>query len=281
MTARCLDRATLPALAVVVVAFAIGLALLSILLVFRMELMTSGLQYLCAEGGPQRCFVSAAQATTVSKAPLVFFTTFVVVPAFLAILAPRILKTLPSAVARWGVLAMWFAAACYVCVPILSIYFSAPFSAKTSETGWALYQPLSRTTLPAHLAGTPNALQMNALTLVVLLILIFSSSTFLTWRQERTKMSKVARSGGVAFICATIWMMITNLGSLVTMVSLDRNFGTTFFDPAAKAQKSVAAQIVEYLATPAVWCAIVLISCVVLWILVRQITRSQGTRLKG
>lgn len=281
MTGRFLNRSTLPAFAVVAVAFAIGLALLAIIVVLRLELMAGGLQYLCAEGGPQRCFVSAAQATTVSQVPLVFFTTFVVLPAFLAIIIPRRLKTLPPPLARYGVLAMWFAVACYVCVPVLSIYFSAPFSAIVSRTGWALYPAVSSAPLPAHLAGTPNSLQMNTLTIAVLLILVFSSSTFLAWRQQRTKISKVARTGGVAFICATIWMMITNLGSLVTMVSLDRNFGTTFFDPAAKAQQSVTDQIFEYLATPAVWCAVTLISCVVLWVLVRQITRSQDTNLAG
>ena len=162
MAAPFAKRANLPVAAFVVIALAVGLALFAIQVVLRLELMANGLQYICAPGGPEICYLDADFATAVSQVPMVFFVTLVLVPACLALLVLRPLKTLPPTAARWGVLAMWFAFACYLSVPLLGIYFSSSLSSVTSQTGWTLYPPLSSASLPAHLAGRPNALQMNS-----------------------------------------------------------------------------------------------------------------------
>jgi cytochrome c oxidase subunit I len=281
MAAPFAKRANLTVAAFVVIALAVGLALFAIQVVLRLELMANGLQYICAPGGPEICYLDADFATAVSQVPMVFFVTLVLVPACLALLVLRPLKTLPPTAARWGVLAMWFAFACYLSVPLLGIYFSSSLSSVTSQTGWTLYPPLSSASLPAHLAGRPNALQMNSFTVAVLLILLLVASSLITLRQPHSTMSKVARTGGVAVLCGVIWVLFKLLSSLNRMVSLDRNFGTVFFDPAAKPQTGIMDQIVETVATPAVWCAALAVSFVILWILVRQITRSAPNTSQG
>lgn len=270
MSANFRRNAKIPAAAFTAVALLIGLALLALQIILRMELMSPELQYLCTEGGSTFCFANFDQASTISRAPLAFLVSLALVPAFLAVLMMRLHKTMPRHIMAWVVAAMWLAFAFYLAVPITSINFPLSLSGPVAPNEGTLYPPLSSSSSFYQLDAILNSLQMNKVAVAILLILNLFGFTIAGLTRLRSTPSKVVRIGFATLMIWVIWMLVVRLSDFLKFISMDRNFGTVFFDPVLQSDNDYPTHLLEYLDSLEIWYVAAALCCSALWFLARR-----------
>ena len=270
MSADVRRNAKIPAAIFTVVALFVGLALLALQMILRKELMAPGLQYICAEGQLTFCFANVDQASAISRAPLAFLVYLALIPAFLAVLVMRLQKTMPLHFKAWVVAAMWLALACYLAVPITSINFPSSLSGPVAPDGWTLYPPLSSSSSSYQIDAILNSLQMNKVVVAILLALSLFGFTIAGFNRLRSTFSKVVRIGFATLMIWMTWMLISRLSYFLGFISMDRNFGTVFFDPALQPYRDFPTRFLELLDGPEIWYIAPALCCLVLWFLARR-----------
>ncbi|PVA09137.1 hypothetical protein DC366_15590 [Pelagivirga sediminicola] len=268
MSGNLRRNARIPAAAFTAVALFIGLAILALQLILWMELSASELWYFCTEDRSTFCFVNFNQASTISRAPWAFLVGLALLPGFLAVLVARLQNSMPPNLKAWVVAAMWLAFAFYLAAPIIIMASASSFSGPAASDGWVLYPPLSTSSYQPD--AILNSLQMNKLAVAILLILNLFGFTVSRIARPRSTRSKAVQIGFITLMIWVIWMAITWLSDFLKFISLDRNFGTTFFDPASQAEKDYPTLLLEYLDGPGIWYLAAVFSCLALWISARR-----------
>lgn len=260
----------IPVVIFAAVALFIGCLLLAITVVLKLELMQPGVQYQCAEDGPIFCYSVANQANALLQAPLAFLIAFVLVPAFLAGLVLRMQKSLTHHLQGWCCAAMWLALALYLVIPIINFYFTPSLTGTAATTGPMLFPPLSTSSSPASSSAILNAIQMNKAVVAILLVSTLLTSIAHASHRPRRGIPQFFRLGFVALLVMAIWVIISQLSSYLRMISLDRNFGTKFYEPTSQSDIDHLTRLLDLFESPQALCAAVAVCCIVLWFLVKH-----------
>ncbi|MFX0542540.1 cytochrome c oxidase subunit I [Roseovarius sp. S4756] len=211
-------------------------ALLSVFM--RLELMEPGVQYLCLEG--LRFVPSAADCTPDGHLWNIIVTYhgilmmfFVVIPALFGgfgnYFMPLMIGAPDMAFPRLNNLSYWLFVA-GTSLAAASFFAPGGDGSHGAGVGWTLYAPLSvgdagismdLAILAIHVSGASSIL--GAINMI---------TTFLNMRAPEMSLFKVPLFAWSIFI--TAWMLLLAvpvLAGAVTMLLVDRNFATTFFDP--------------------------------------------------
>lgn len=267
MSVNFRGSAKIPAIAFTAVALFIGLVLLALQILLQKELMAPDLQYFCAEDRSTFCFASIEHASTISRAPWSVLVSLVLVPAFLAVLVMRLQKTMPPRFKAWVVAAMWLAFAFYLAVPIANINFAPSLSGPVASDEWTLYPSLSSSPVSYQLDANFKSLQINKVAVAILLILNLFGFTIAGSTRLRSTLSKIVRIGFASLMIWAIWMLISLLSDFLKFISMDRNFGTVFFDPISQPDKDFSSRLLEHLSSPEIWNVAAALCCLALWLL--------------
>ncbi len=218
-------------------AAAVGLiaALLSVFM--RLELMHPGVQYMCMEG--MRFWPSAADCTPNGHLWNILVTYhgilmmfFVVIPALFGgfgnYFMPLMIGAPDMAFPRLNNLSYWLFVA-GTGLAVASFFAPGGDGSHGAGVGWTLYAPLSvrdggismdLAIFAVHVSGASSIL--GAINMI---------TTFLNMRAPKMTLFKVPLFAWSIFV--TAWMLLMAvpvLAGAVTMLLVDRNFATTFFD---------------------------------------------------
>ncbi|WP_324753336.1 cytochrome c oxidase subunit I [Roseovarius sp. Pro17] len=212
-------------------------ALLSVFM--RMELMEPGVQYMCLEG--LRFWPSVADCTPDGHLWNIIVTYhgilmmfFVVIPALFGGMGnyfmPLMIGAPDMAFPRLNNLSYWLFVA-GTSLAVASFFAPGGDASHGAGVGWTLYAPLSvrdggismdLAIFAIHVSGASSIL--GAINMI---------TTFLNMRAPGMSLFKVPLFAWSIFI--TAWMLLMAvpvLAGAVTMLLVDRNFATTFFEPA-------------------------------------------------
>ena len=211
-------------------------ALLSVFM--RVELMEPGVQYMCLEG--LRFWPSAADCTPDGHLWNIIVTYhgilmmfFVVIPALFGgfgnYFMPLMIGAPDMAFPRLNNLSYWLFVA-GTSLAVASFFAPGGDGSHGAGVGWTLYAPLSvrdggtsmdLAIFAVHASGASSIL--GAINMI---------TTFLNMRAPGMSLFKVPLFAWSIFV--TAWMLLLAvpvLAGAVTMLLVDRNFATTFFDP--------------------------------------------------
>jgi cytochrome c oxidase subunit I len=221
------------------VAGAVGFISVLFTVYMRLELMDPGVQYMCAEGAR---FIADASAECTPNGHLwnvmityhgVLMMFFVVIPALFGgfgnYFMPLQIGAPDMAFPRMNNLSFWMYVA-GTSLGVASLLAPGGDGQLGSGVGWVLYPPLSTSEggismdlaiFAVHLSGASSIL--GAINMI---------TTFLNMRAPGMTLHKVPLFAWSIFV--TAWLILLSLPVLagaITMLLMDRNFGTTFFQP--------------------------------------------------
>ncbi|WJS87348.1 cytochrome c oxidase subunit 1 [Paracoccus sp. TOH] len=227
----------------------------------RMELQHPGVQYMCLEG--MRLIADAAAECTpnghlwnvVVTYHGVLMMFFVVIPALFGgfgnYFMPLHIGAPDMAFPRLNNLSYWLYV-CGVSLAIASLLSPGGADQRGAGVGWVLYPPLSTTEggyamdlaiFSVHVSGASSIL--GAINII---------TTFLNMRAPGMTLFRVPLFAWAVFI--TAWMILLSLPVLaggITMLLMDRNFGTHFFDPAGGGDPVLYQHILWFFGHPEVY----------------------------
>ncbi|MFC3570182.1 cytochrome c oxidase subunit I [Paracoccus simplex] len=227
----------------------------------RMELQHPGVQYMCLEG--MRLIADAAAECTpnghlwnvVVTYHGILMMFFVVIPALFGgfgnYFMPLHIGAPDMAFPRLNNLSYWLYV-CGVSLAIASLLSPGGADQRGAGVGWVLYPPLSTTEggyamdlaiFSVHVSGASSIL--GAINII---------TTFLNMRAPGMTLFRVPLFAWAVFI--TAWMILLSLPVLaggITMLLMDRNFGTHFFDPAGGGDPVLYQHILWFFGHPEVY----------------------------
>ena len=231
----------------------------------RLELMEPGVQYMCAEGAR---FIADASAECTPNGHLwnvmityhgVLMMFFVVIPALFGgfgnYFMPLQIGAPDMAFPRMNNLSFWMYVA-GTSLGVASLLSPGGNGQIGSGVGWVLYPPLSTTEggysmdlaiFAVHLSGVSSIL--GAINMI---------TTYLNMRTPGMTLHKVPLFAWSIFV--TAWLILLALPVLagaITMLLMDRNFGTTFFQPAGGGDPILYQHILWFFGHPEVYIIIV------------------------
>jgi cytochrome c oxidase subunit I len=248
----------------------VGLISVAFTVYMRLELMEPGVQFMCLNeaGEPAARFLSGigAEACTPNghlwnvmityHGVLMMF--FVVIPALFGgfgnYFMPLQIGAPDMAFPRMNNLSFWL----YVtgtALGVASLLAPGGNGQSGSGVGWVLYPPLSTTEqgwsmdlaiFAVHVSGASSIL--GAINMI---------TTFLNMRAPGMTLFKVPLFAWSIFV--TAWLILLSLPVLagaITMLLMDRNFGTTFFDPSGGGDPILYQHILWFFGHPEVYIVI-------------------------
>ncbi|OCX61418.1 cytochrome c oxidase subunit I [Thioclava sp. SK-1] len=240
----------------------VGLISVAFTVYMRLELMEPGVQYMCAEGA--RFIASEAECTPNGHLWNVMITYhgvlmmfFVVIPALFGgfgnYFMPLHIGAPDMAFPRMNNLSYWLYVA-GVALGIASLLTPGSVSGQLgSGVGWVLYPPLSTQAkgmismdlaiFAVHVSGASSI--VGAINII---------TTFLNMRAPGMTLHKVPLFAWSVFV--TAWLILLSLPVLagaITMLLMDRNFGTTFFDPSGGGDPILYQHILWFFGHPEVY----------------------------
>ncbi len=247
------------------VAGAVGFISVLFTVYMRLELMHPGVQYMCAEGAR---FIADASAECTPNGHLwnvmityhgVLMMFFVVIPALFGgfgnYFMPLQIGAPDMAFPRMNNLSFWMYVA-GTSLGVASLLSPGGNGQLGSGVGWVLYPPLSTSEggysmdlaiFAVHLSGASSIL--GAINMI---------TTFLNMRTPGMTLHKVPLFAWSIFV--TAWLILLSLPVLagaITMLLMDRNFGTTFFNPAGGGDPILYQHILWFFGHPEVYIIIV------------------------
>ncbi len=247
------------------VAGAVGFISVLFTVYMRLELMEPGVQYMCAEGAR---FIADASAECTPNGHLwnvmityhgVLMMFFVVIPALFGgfgnYFMPLQIGAPDMAFPRMNNLSFWMYVA-GTSLGVASLLAPGGNGQLGSGVGWVLYPPLSTSEggismdlaiFAVHLSGASSIL--GAINMI---------TTFLNMRTPGMTLHKVPLFAWSIFV--TAWLILLSLPVLagaITMLLMDRNFGTTFFQPAGGGDPILYQHILWFFGHPEVYIIIV------------------------
>jgi cytochrome c oxidase subunit 1 len=243
----------------------VGFLSVSFTVYMRMELMHPGVQYMCLEGA--RLFPAALNECTPNghlwnvlityHGILMMF--FVVIPALFGgfgnYFMPLQIGAPDMAFPRLNNLSFWMFCT-GVALGIASILAPGGNGQAGSGVGWVMYPPLSTSEtgismdlaiFAVHVSGASSIL--GAINMI---------TTFLNMRAPGMTLHKVPLFSWSIFV--TAWLILLALPVLagaITMLLMDRNFGTTFFDPSGGGDPVLYQHILWFFGHPEVYIVVV------------------------
>ena len=231
----------------------------------RLELMNPGVQYMCLEGA--RFIADASQPCTPNghlwnvmityHGVLMMF--FVVIPALFGgfgnYFMPLQIGAPDMAFPRMNNLSFWLYVA-GVSLGVASLLSPGGNGQLGSGVGWVLYPPLSTSEggysmdlaiFAVHVSGASSIL--GAINMI---------TTFLNMRTPGMTLHKVPLFAWSIFV--TAWLILLALPVLagaITMLLMDRNFGTSFFQPAGGGDPILYQHILWFFGHPEVYIIII------------------------
>ncbi|WP_395005382.1 cytochrome c oxidase subunit I [Cypionkella sp.] len=231
----------------------------------RMELMEPGVQYMCMEGmrfvadATRECTPNGHFWNTTVTAHGILMMFFVVIPALFGgfgnYFMPLQIGAPDMAFPRMNNLSYWMYVA-GTSLAVASLLSPGGDDQLGSGVGWVLYPPLSvreggysmdLAIFAVHLSGASSIL--GAINMI---------TTFLNMRTPGMTLHKVPLFGWSIFI--TAWLILLALPVLagaITMLLMDRNFGTTFFDPSGGGDPILYQHILWFFGHPEVYIIII------------------------
>lgn len=216
-------------------AAAVGFISVLFTVYMRMELMSPGVQYMCADGmrliASGDCRPDGHLWNVIITAHGILMMFFVVIPALFGgfgnYFMPLQIGAPDMAFPRMNNLSYWLYVA-GTSLAVASVFSPGGNGELGSGIGWVLYPPLSTTEagystdlalFAVHLSGASSIL--GAINMI---------TTFLNMRAPGMTLHKVPLFPWSIFV--TAWLILLSLPVLagaITMLITDRNFGTTFF----------------------------------------------------
>ncbi|APO87293.1 MULTISPECIES: cytochrome c oxidase subunit I [Marivivens] len=231
----------------------------------RLELMHPGVQYMCLEGAR---FIADASAPCTPNGHLwnvmityhgVLMMFFVVIPALFGgfgnYLMPLQIGAPDMSFPRMNNLSFWMYVA-GVALGVASMLSPGGNGQLGSGVGWVLYPPLSTSEggysmdlaiFAVHVSGASSIL--GAINII---------TTFLNMRAPGMTLHKVPLFAWSVFV--TAWLILLSLPVLagaITMLLMDRNFGTSFFQPAGGGDPILYQHILWFFGHPEVYIIII------------------------
>ena len=247
------------------VAGAVGFISVAFTVYMRLELMEPGVQYMCAEGAR---FIADASAECTPNGHLwnvmityhgVLMMFFVVIPALFGgfgnYFMPLQIGAPDMAFPRMNNLSFWMYVT-GVSLGVASLLSPGGNGQLGSGVGWVLYPPLSTSEagismdlaiFAVHVSGASSIL--GAINMI---------TTFLNMRAPGMTLHKVPLFAWSIFV--TAWLILLSLPVLagaITMLLMDRNFDTTFFQPAGGGDPILYQHILWFFGHPEVYIIIV------------------------
>ena len=247
------------------VAGAVGFISVLFTVYMRLELMHPGVQYMCLEGA--RFIADASQPCTPNghlwnvmityHGVLMMF--FVVIPALFGgfgnYFMPLQIGAPDMAFPRMNNLSFWMYVA-GTALGVSSLLAPGGNGQLGSGVGWVLYPPLSTSEggysmdlaiFAVHVSGASSIL--GAINII---------TTFLNMRAPGMTLHKVPLFAWSVFV--TAWLILLSLPVLagaITMLLMDRNFGTSFFQPAGGGDPILYQHILWFFGHPEVYIIII------------------------
>ena len=231
----------------------------------RLELMHPGVQYMCLEGAR---FIADASAPCTPNGHLwnvmityhgVLMMFFVVIPALFGgfgnYLMPLQIGAPDMSFPRMNNLSFWMYVA-GVALGVASMLSPGGNGQLGSGVGWVLYPPLSTSEggysmdlaiFAVHVSGASSIL--GAINII---------TTFLNMRAPGMTLHKVPLFAWSVFV--TAWLILLSrpvLAGAITMLLMDRNFGTSFFQPAGGGDPILYQHILWFFGHPEVYIIII------------------------
>ncbi|WGR65098.1 cytochrome c oxidase subunit 1 [Paracoccus pantotrophus] len=238
-----------------------GLISVTLTVYMRMELQHPGVQYMCLEG--MRLVADAAAECTpnghlwnvVVTYHGILMMFFVVIPALFGgfgnYFMPLHIGAPDMAFPRLNNLSYWLYV-CGVSLAIASLLSPGGSDQPGAGVGWVLYPPLSTTEAGYAMDLAIFAVHVSGASSILGAINIIT--TFLNMRAPGMTLFKVPLFAWAVFI--TAWMILLSLPVLaggITMLLMDRNFGTQFFDPAGGGDPVLYQHILWFFGHPEVY----------------------------
>jgi cytochrome c oxidase subunit 1 len=243
----------------------VGFLSVSFTVYMRMELMHPGVQYMCLEGA--RLFPAALNECTPNghlwnvlityHGILMMF--FVVIPALFGgfgnYFMPLQIGAPDMAFPRLNNLSFWMFCT-GVALGVASMLAPGGNGQAGAGVGWVMYPPLSTSSggismdlaiFAVHVSGASSIL--GAINMI---------TTFLNMRAPGMTLHKVPLFSWSIFV--TAWLILLALPVLagaITMLLMDRNFGTTFFDPSGGGDPVLYQHILWFFGHPEVYIVVV------------------------
>ncbi len=231
----------------------------------RLELMHPGVQYMCLEGAR---FIADASAPCTPNGHLwnvmityhgVLMMFFVVIPALFGgfgnYLMPLQIGAPDMSFPRMNNLSFWMYFA-GVCLGVASLLAPGGNGQLGSGVGWVLYPPLSTSEAGYSMDLAIFAVHVSGASSILGAINIIT--TFLNMRAPGMTLHKVPLFAWSVFV--TAWLILLSLPVLagaITMLLMDRNFGTSFFQPAGGGDPILYQHILWFFGHPEVYIIII------------------------
>ncbi|OUD10421.1 cytochrome c oxidase subunit I [Marivivens niveibacter] len=247
------------------VAGIVGFISVAFTVYMRLELMDPGVQYMCLEGAR---FIADPSAPCTPNGHLwnvmityhgVLMMFFVVIPALFGgfgnYLMPLQIGAPDMSFPRMNNLSFWMYVA-GVALGVASLLAPGGNGQLGSGVGWVLYPPLSTSEggysmdlaiFAVHVSGASSIL--GAINII---------TTFLNMRTPGMTLHKVPLFAWSVFV--TAWLILLSLPVLagaITMLLMDRNFGTSFFQPAGGGDPILYQHILWFFGHPEVYIIII------------------------
>ncbi|MFC5739659.1 cytochrome c oxidase subunit I [Sinirhodobacter huangdaonensis] len=239
----------------------VGLISVGFTVYMRLELMNPGVQYMCEEGArliadpSQPCTPNGHLWNVMITYHGVLMMFFVVIPALFGgfgnYFMPLHIGAPDMAFPRLNNLSYWLYVA-GVALGIASFFAPGGGGQTGAGVGWVLYPPLSTSEggysmdlaiFAVHVSGASSIL--GAINII---------TTFLNMRAPGMTLHKVPLFAWSVFV--TAWLILLSLPVLagaITMLLMDRNFGTTFFNPAGGGDPILYQHILWFFGHPEVY----------------------------
>ena len=237
----------------------VGLISVAFTVFMRLELMNPGVQYMCMEGFmADPCTPNGHLWNVMITYHGVLMMFFVVIPALFGgfgnYFMPLQIGAPDMAFPRMNNLSFWLYVT-GVSLGVASLLAPGGNGQSGSGVGWVLYPPLSTTEqgysmdlaiFAVHVSGASSIL--GAINMI---------TTFLNMRAPGMTLFKVPLFAWSIFV--TAWLILLSLPVLagaITMLLMDRNFGTTFFDPSGGGDPILYQHILWFFGHPEVYIVI-------------------------